>query len=202
MAGPAYISQRAPHRPAGGSPGARRRPSVPRGRGRTGSSSPVPAIGVLTVERTSDAVVESVEILAESDDPLSSADLAGFAGALYAARARTALVGHGVGYTGLTRPARFTGSTVPAVPSSVRRHSLRPAPHPLRASHRGPAGMRGPSGLLPPSPSPCSMRRRRSRDGSTPSRPMPPWWGRWPSCCRADRLTGWRARRQDDRLTG
>ncbi|KQO01906.1 hypothetical protein ASF21_10160 [Arthrobacter sp. Leaf234] len=115
VAGPACISQRAPHRPAGGSPGARRRPSVPRGRGRTGSSSPVPAIGVLTVERTSDAVVESVEILAESDDPLSSADLAGLAGALHAARARTALVGHGVGYTGLTRPARFTGSTVPAV---------------------------------------------------------------------------------------
>lgn len=88
---------------------------VVRGTPRAGSSTPVPAIGVLTVERTSDAVVESLEILAESDDPLSSADLAGLAGALHAARARTALVGHGVGYTGLTRPARFTGSTVPAV---------------------------------------------------------------------------------------
>ncbi|WP_167398992.1 DUF6177 family protein [Arthrobacter pityocampae] len=80
-----------------------------------GSSSPIPTIGVLTVERTADAVVESLEVLAESDDPRPAAELQAMAEILHAARARTALIGHGVGFTGLTRPARFTGSTVPAV---------------------------------------------------------------------------------------
>jgi hypothetical protein len=78
------------------------------------SSMPVPAIALMTIERTASAVVESVELLLDSEDPLDSADLSAFADAMHRARARTALVGHGVGYSGLTRPARFTGSTVPA----------------------------------------------------------------------------------------
>lgn len=82
---------------------------------RSGTSSPVPTIGLVTVERTATAVIESVELLMDDDDPLSPTELAGIADAMHRARARTALVGHGVGYTGLTRPARFTGSTVPAV---------------------------------------------------------------------------------------
>ncbi len=79
-----------------------------------GSSVPVPAIALMTIERTASAVVESVELLLDREDPLDPADLGDVTRALHSARARTALVGHGVGYSGLTRPARFTGSTVPA----------------------------------------------------------------------------------------
>jgi hypothetical protein len=75
-----------------------------------GSSVPVPAIALMTIERTASAVVESVELLLDREDPLGPADLSAFADAMHRARARTALVGHGVGYSGLTRPARFTGS--------------------------------------------------------------------------------------------
>lgn len=81
---------------------------------RVGSSLPISTTGVLTVERTATAVVETIELLVHSDDPLGQAELEAFAEAMHRARARTALVGHGVGYTALTRPARFTGATVPA----------------------------------------------------------------------------------------
>lgn len=80
----------------------------------SGSSRGVPTIGVLTVERTASAVIESVELLLDTDEPLTGADLGEIASAMHGAHARSALIGHGVGYSGLARPARFTGSTVPA----------------------------------------------------------------------------------------
>ncbi|MBW4094537.1 MAG: hypothetical protein HIU81_03645 [Acidobacteria bacterium] len=73
----------------------------------------VPSVAVLTVERSSSGVRETVEFLAESADPLSRPQLDSFAEVMHRARVRTALLGHAVAFKGLCRPARFTGMSVP-----------------------------------------------------------------------------------------
>lgn len=78
-------------------------------------SSPAPAgsVGVMTVERTSRGVLETIELLASTRDPIGPELLERFAEEAYRARARTAVLGQGVGYRDLNRPARFTGLVVP-----------------------------------------------------------------------------------------
>lgn len=71
------------------------------------------SVGVLTVRRTASGVHESLELLAEAVDPLDAAQLDSFGAAMHAARARTALLGHALGFRRLARPARFTGVSVP-----------------------------------------------------------------------------------------
>ena len=71
------------------------------------------SVGVMTVERTSRGVLETVELLAAAQDPVTAEQVAAFAEGAHRARARTAVLGQGVGYTGLNRPARFTGLVVP-----------------------------------------------------------------------------------------
>ncbi|MCC3280232.1 DUF6177 family protein [Arthrobacter sp. zg-Y40] len=71
------------------------------------------SIGVMTVERTSRGVLESIELLAASPDPLSPEQVQRFADGAHRARARTAVLGQGIGYHNLNRPARFTGLVVP-----------------------------------------------------------------------------------------
>lgn len=77
------------------------------GRPSTGS------VGVMTVERTSRGVLETVELLADVQAPLTTEQVTGFVEGAHRARARTAVLGQGVGYTDLNRPARFTGLVVP-----------------------------------------------------------------------------------------
>lgn len=72
-----------------------------------------PSIATLRVERTAKGVHESVRFLAETVDPLEREELDSFGAAMHQAYARTAVLGHGIGYEMLGRPARFTGSTVP-----------------------------------------------------------------------------------------
>ena len=71
------------------------------------------SVGVMTVERTSRGVLETIELLACSQDPASPEQLSRFAEGVHRARARTAVLGQGVGYLNLNRPARFTGLVVP-----------------------------------------------------------------------------------------
>ena len=78
-----------------------------------GSPAPAGSVGVMTVERTARGVLETVELLASIQDPLGPERLAFFAEEAHRARARTAVLGHGVGYHNLNRPARFTGLVVP-----------------------------------------------------------------------------------------
>jgi hypothetical protein len=82
------------------------------------------SIAMMRVERSSAGVHETVEFLAESEDPLSGGELDAFGSAMHHARVRTALLGHGLGYTELGRPARFTGMSVPGCavfgPEAVR----------------------------------------------------------------------------------
>ena len=72
------------------------------------------SIAVVTVERSAAGVHESVELLAESADPLGSDQLEAFAARMHRSHARTAVLGHAVGFSNLARPARFTGMSVPA----------------------------------------------------------------------------------------
>ncbi|WP_026817941.1 DUF6177 family protein [Arthrobacter castelli] len=76
--------------------------------------SGAPSIATLSMERSSRGVHEIVTFLAETPEPVSEGELEGFARAMHDARARHAVLGHGLGHTNLNRPARFTGATVPA----------------------------------------------------------------------------------------
>lgn len=71
------------------------------------------SVGVMTVERTARGVLETVELLADIQSPLAPEQVNSFAEGAHRARARTAVLGQGVGYTDLNRPARFTGLVVP-----------------------------------------------------------------------------------------
>ncbi|GAB3517481.1 DUF6177 family protein [Arthrobacter monumenti] len=82
--------------------------------GETEAGTSAPAIAVLSVERTSRGLHERVEMLAGTPEPLGPDELDAFSMSMHQARARHAVLGHGIGYTDLRRPARFTGTTVPA----------------------------------------------------------------------------------------
>lgn len=71
------------------------------------------SIATLSLERSSRGVHEIVTFMAGTAEPLPEAELEGFARAMHDARARHAVLGHGLGHTNLNRPARFTGATVP-----------------------------------------------------------------------------------------
>ncbi|HET8795123.1 MAG TPA: DUF6177 family protein [Arthrobacter sp.] len=73
-----------------------------------------PSIATLSVERSSRGVHEIVTFMAETAEPLQEAELGGFGRKMHEARARHAVLGHGLGHTNLNRPARYTGVTVPA----------------------------------------------------------------------------------------
>lgn len=79
---------------------------------RPGTSAP--SIATLSLERSSRGVHEIVTFLAETADPLDGVAQAEFAATMHQARARHAVLGHGLGYTSLARPVRYTGATVPA----------------------------------------------------------------------------------------
>lgn len=83
-------------------------PGVPGSPGQAAGS-----VAVVTVERTRSGVLESLELLAEAAAPLDDAGLDAFLAAMHAARARSAVLAYGLGYTSLARPARFTGTAVP-----------------------------------------------------------------------------------------
>ncbi|GAB3248829.1 DUF6177 family protein [Arthrobacter pigmenti] len=72
-----------------------------------------PSIATLSLERTSRGVLEIVTFMAESVEPVPEHELEGFARAMHDARARHAVLGHGLGHVNLNRPACFTGVTVP-----------------------------------------------------------------------------------------
>lgn len=72
-----------------------------------------PSIATVRVERTAIGVHESVQFLTGTADPLDREDLDSFGAMMHQAHARTAVLGHGLGYQELGRPARFTGATVP-----------------------------------------------------------------------------------------
>lgn len=71
------------------------------------------SVGVMTVERTSRGVLETVEILVRADGPPDAELLQSFAAGAHGARARSAVLGYGLGYDRLNRPARLTGLVVP-----------------------------------------------------------------------------------------
>lgn len=72
-----------------------------------------PAIATLSVDRLAAGVHEALEVLTEAVDPLDPSALDSFGAAMHQAHARTALLGHALGYSHLARPARFTGTSVP-----------------------------------------------------------------------------------------
>ena len=92
------------------------------GHARVGTAAP--AIAVVTVERSAVGVHESVELLVESPEPLDAAALDSFSTRMHRIHARTAVLGHAIAFSGLARPARFTGVSVPACavfgPESLR----------------------------------------------------------------------------------
>lgn len=82
------------------------------GQPRAGTSTG--SIATLSMERSSRGVHETVTFMAGTAEPLTEHGLEGFARAMHDARARHAVLGHGLGHTDLNRPARFTGVSVPA----------------------------------------------------------------------------------------
>ena len=80
----------------------------------SGAGEAAGSIAVVSVERTRAGVVESVELLAGASAPLDTAGQDAFVAAMHRARARTAVLACGLGYRNLLRPARFTGTSVPA----------------------------------------------------------------------------------------
>lgn len=72
-----------------------------------------PSLATLRVTRTDTGVHESVQFLTGTADPLERDELDSFGASMHQAHARTAVLGQGLGYQDLGRPARFTGSTVP-----------------------------------------------------------------------------------------
>ncbi|MCC3297181.1 DUF6177 family protein [Arthrobacter caoxuetaonis] len=78
-----------------------------------GPATAAGSVAVVTVERTRSGVVETVELLAEAEAPLTDAGLDAFLEAMHGARSRTAVLAYGLGYRDLARPARFTGTAVP-----------------------------------------------------------------------------------------